>query len=1032
VSPVMRRVAVRGVIVSTSTFTADFVGTSKTPAATVQGQPLPSSVLPPAFKTNVPASVNIVTKGVDPLGAGFTSGSTFQVPVYVTSIYSLAANSRVFSILTVVSNPIRSPQSLADDIFVTAVVDVIGGGQGGNKNLDVLAGGPTFVPTGSPPPAAMVQSELVAPVREPDVQQTFGIGAAPYVTFIGRDNPGVSYTYFDVNRGQLIIQRAANDVTALIELRSDPTTDDPRTTAVHEADLTHLRFVAVGSRDDAASSTDLAVRALQHQLEASRGTPGAPVPANPILHTAVARGKIVNAPAGTIVEIAEHQPIFFSPVNPTSGASQAGFYGPTARPGVVGIPAGPLTSGARYNDVIRTTVRPDPDGEWTAIIPVGFDSADVALGAIPNVALGVTITSSVYSVRYLLPGASSQVNLDFSPVALTAGPVTVTAGEASVDFGTVDANDALAKLAYVDFEILDGTGGTHPVQRIPGKITVIPLGTSFGPLGLQLGSPTGLSEPMERASGAGNVVHSASGIGRIALPAGMAYKLVASAGTEWEAVTRTTTVLTPGVNTPLTGVNGFFLTQVVEPEDAISLDGHVHSGHSPDSAVPLDDRVRSFLAAHVQVLVGTDHDLVTDYGPAIAAVAAEQPAAPSLIHAVSGEEATTAVPWEAYPQSIGHWTAWPLPFGANVRKRGAPEDDFRPPAALIAELRALEGGQTSGIVGLAHPRSPRGAIVGGTALAGSPGFFENLTIPGRYQGVAGMDFTSPMNDDAVLGLLGGGTTGGPLPPQVAAVIAGSLSFDTIELMTGPTDPTRYVAVRGDWFHLLNLGIVKTAVGNTDTHRIDEKVFAAGGPPESVVGYPRNYLFIRGARPATITDAELVKALEPCFESQALPLREVAYLGGGRQRAFTTTGPFITTFTATVDGTTGTIGDLITASGTSDASFTITVDGPEFIMSQVNQAVIYVNGSPAAFVGLTQISATRLSATTGTLSILPAGRDCSIVLEVGKDVQTGTPGLVTPGSLYDLVSPKSMVVAITNPIFVDNDGTTGFNPAAPVP
>ena len=51
----------------------------------------------------------------------------------------------------------------------------------------------------------------------------------------------------------------------------------------------------------------------------------------------------------------------------------------------------------------------------------------------------------------------------------------------------------------------------------------------------------------------------------------------------------------------------------VVPLGALSGDFHVHGAASFDSAIPDQDRVASFLAAGVDVVIATDHDVVTNY-----------------------------------------------------------------------------------------------------------------------------------------------------------------------------------------------------------------------------------------------------------------------------------------------------------------------------------------------------------------------------------------------------------------------------------
>ncbi len=56
---------------------------------------------------------------------------------------------------------------------------------------------------------------------------------------------------------------------------------------------------------------------------------------------------------------------------------------------------------------------------------------------------------------------------------------------------------------------------------------------------------------------------------------------------------------------------------MVDTRGWISADLHVHAVPSLDAPTPLVERVRSLAAAGVEVAVATDHNVVTDYAPAI-------------------------------------------------------------------------------------------------------------------------------------------------------------------------------------------------------------------------------------------------------------------------------------------------------------------------------------------------------------------------------------------------------------------------------
>lgn len=89
-----------------------------------------------------------------------------------------------------------------------------------------------------------------------------------------------------------------------------------------------------------------------------------------------------------------------------------------------------------------------------------------------------------------------------------------------------------------------------------------------------------------------------------------------------------------------------------------SADFHVHGINSPDAPVSLERRVLSFLAEGVDIMVSTDHDYITDYGPTIRALGADQ-----VLKHIIGEELTTF--------DYGHYNGFPLEHRPELRNGGA-------------------------------------------------------------------------------------------------------------------------------------------------------------------------------------------------------------------------------------------------------------------------------------------------------------------------------------------------------------------------
>ncbi len=137
------------------------------------------------------------------------------------------------------------------------------------------------------------------------------------------------------------------------------------------------------------------------------------------------------------------------------------------------------------------------------------------------------------------------------------------------------------------------------------------------------------------------------------------------------------------------------------PADSVSADMHVHGGRSFDTAFPDTDRVQSFVTAGVDVIIATDHDVVTSYQSAVADLGVAD-----RVVIVPGVEATPLVPWlvppgDTFPRVIGHWMFWPMRYDATLPSNGMPWDERAEPGQLFARMRARMTAE--GVMQLNHP-----------------------------------------------------------------------------------------------------------------------------------------------------------------------------------------------------------------------------------------------------------------------------------------------------------------------------------------
>jgi hypothetical protein len=231
------------------------------------------------------------------------------------------------------------------------------------------------------------------------------------------------------------------------------------------------------------------------------------------------------------------------------------------------------------------------------------------------------------------------------------------------------------------------------------------------------------------------------------------------------------------------------IARVVDTTGFVSGDFHVHMINSPDSIVPKDARVTTFLAEGVDYLVATDHAFLTDLWPTIHDLGVE-----GLISTSTGQEIT--------PQDYGHYNAWPLTIDPTRRSNGAldwareapPGQDYRTLGAYclspgeIYELAYADPGEE--VVQINHFNSGAGA--GLNLLEIDTGFVPPIS---------GVDPTLYRLDPFISNLF-------------------SPHFDGLELLIGNDRSqidTFFNENLGDWFNLMNQGLVYVGTSDSDTH-----------------------------------------------------------------------------------------------------------------------------------------------------------------------------------------------------------------------
>jgi hypothetical protein len=1042
------------------------------------GAALPADFqLPQTFLDNIPDSFSLVTVTNTALG--------LQVPILVTTVYTVKQGTNYLQVASVVSNAGSSPVAFAGlvDLFQTGAFE---------KNIDVLVPAPLFT-------TRDVHFDTSTVPNDPTTTANWTgapTGVAPWATMQGRDEPGVSYTEFDPNAGQVGVQRPALAFFGVIQpgvssLAAIDSNGNP-------GEDQWLRDLAVGSADSAASSSDIAVTILANSPVRVNPANGQPLP-NPIVSTCILSGQVTGAgPEGGVVTIDETSPAAF-------------FTGPTATPANKFVSVGPIR---------RTVARYGADGKWQCTVPglYHFDAAFTLSATAVNVPATYLVTAAATGAQNSA-GPSTSVVASASNVVVPA--LSVAAEVSTFQFRVVDDTLNVVTPAKLTFK----GASSDPDLSIPTgmlqltrKVRLVPTAPSNAPIPVAPSvtipnaeaSIVDPAEGLDRAeiAGSGNVFYTLTGEGTIQVPPG-SYDVIVTLGPEYTA-THTAVTL------PLAGLTEFHVSRAFTAANARSGDFHVHSGPSPDSSVSFAHRLVAAVADGLEIVTATDHNNLNGVNDGFDAIASQRADVASRLNVFTGVEATVFIKEPGlFTEGLGHYNAFPLAFDASKRKNNAPDVEFRTPSILFSQLRALAPTGSANIIELNHPRSRIGRL----PLAGA-GFLHNLSynvapttathtanalaqaatdfpsaqvdpaagLDGRsalfslfavlqadFRGQAEFDPGAPtgarslnapaidlMNKGSLLALLGG-TPAAALAP-LGTLVTGSLDFDTMEVLNGTEmqTPQLYLDARLDWFNLLNFGIIRTACANTDSHRIGDRpdvtgvnsIVALGGEPlnKDNFGYPRNYLLFPSGAPAagSVQSIDLVDSLgraftddanwhmsptgtNPPLEPAITPLTKNA--NGGR--VVCTTGPFLA---VTVTGTSasampvsGGIGDLINLTGT---AFTVNVHVQAAPWVPVDEIRVIIDGVAVTTLTGTAVVAAELLPTGVPVTLpfaalqaagLHVNRDFWIVVEAGQSlaaIKAGTPPTNVPGQpKYTQIVPNGFVTSFTNPIFVDvnNDG-----------
>ncbi len=403
-----------------------------------------------------------------------------------------------------------------------------------------------------------------------------------------------------------------------------------------------------------------------------------------------------------------------------------------------------------------SAVVPGSDGRWQATAPAGATLAwelwsfgrKVAEGAVP---------------------AGSDVGAEVAPEPATV-ELAVTGTGGGPDRGIH---------ALVVFDPADAATRAAVTGTLHGRLDVCAP---------WLGPPTGSSPACNR------VLVTPTGT-EVEVPAGH-YWVYASAGPE-HTVARTEVTLVAGeVSTIDLAVRAL----AVRSPGWLAADLHVHGRASFDSGLPDRDRVRSFVAAGVDVIAATDHDYVTDYAATVAALGVED-----QVMVMGGLETTQLIPWmevagAAVPRVIGHFNFWPLTPVPGSPRGGAPWDERVEPGALFDRLDPLIG--ADGVRMINHPWDE-------PLFGRDLGYLRSIDFDPRLPIPAG---PAAAGNGVLLRTPGSGHR--------------NLDWDVMEVQNG-AGADELAKTRPLWFALISAGFPVPGAANSDSHGLRDNQLGWG-------------------------------------------------------------------------------------------------------------------------------------------------------------------------------------------------------------
>ncbi|HCU25761.1 MAG TPA: hypothetical protein DF383_12155 [Deltaproteobacteria bacterium] len=473
---------------------------------------------------------------------------------------------------------------------------------------------------------------------------------------------------------------------------------------------------------------------------------------------------------------------------------------------------------AKARVVVFDTADPDPvnhvpvtvamsgaNGEFSADLSAGSDVKDKMFGS-------GTYTVQVYKEGYVFSGGPKAGKCSGGSVdtaAKTVSGVVCTLGQSGTVRVSATENGAPtpARVTIVGFE----PSPTHPYGD-PGNFG------KFGDVNLEE-RPYGIVDLFyldPRGDIAPRGHHRLVGGNEFRLEPGE-YEIFVTRGPEYSVFHQRVTV----AGGAAVAVNAQ-LQKVLDTSGYVSADFHMHGIRSADSAWGLDSRVYAGLAEGMDVLVSSDHDVVTNYAPVI-----EKLGVGNLMTSIMGDEIT--------PLAFGHMGVFPIDEdpgsptgGAYDYTYTAGDDILNPDVDRVQSISEILQGvdeqypgeqvlQINHIMDKATGNFAIAQLVTSTAFAEAPPL-SSYADP--------VSFRMAANSNQAGGFQA------PFPLGTSGAV--STDFTSLELTIGAYPDTLDHLMQTAlpvYFNLLNLGVLATATADSDSHT----------QVREPIGTPRNYV-----------------------------------------------------------------------------------------------------------------------------------------------------------------------------------------------